>query len=105
MAQPQEEYVLLESIDGYTFVVPHAVACESGTLRSMLDEDAAFEESKNKYCKIQQRGVILLKVIEYLAYKHQYKEFNAEDIKEDFSDRIDPYIALELLTAADFLEA
>ena len=42
------------------------------------------------------RGVIVLKIIEYLAYKVQYQEFNAEDITEDFSDRIDPYIALEL---------
>lgn len=42
------------------------------------------------------RGVILLKVLEYLAYKVQYAEFNAADITEDFSTRIDPYIALEL---------
>lgn len=41
-------------------------------------------------------GVILLKVLEYLAYKVQYANFNTEDITEDFSDRIDPYIALEL---------
>ena len=43
-----------------------------------------------------QRGVILLKVLEYLAYKVQYADFNTEDIIEDFSERIDPYIALEL---------
>jgi transcription elongation factor B subunit 1 len=42
------------------------------------------------------RGVILLKVIEYLAYKMQYADVNAADIREDFADRIDPYIALEL---------
>jgi hypothetical protein len=42
------------------------------------------------------RGVVLLKVIEYLAYKTQYADFNTEDITEDFTDRIDPYIALEL---------
>lgn len=41
-------------------------------------------------------GVILLKVLEYLSYKVQYQDFNAADITEDFSDRIDPYIALEL---------
>lgn len=40
--------------------------------------------------------MILLKVLEYLAYKVQYAEFNAADITEDFSTRIDPYIALEL---------
>lgn len=42
------------------------------------------------------RGVILMKVIEYLSYKVQYADFNAADIKDDFTDRIDPYIALEL---------
>ncbi|ORY34074.1 BTB/POZ protein [Naematelia encephala] len=98
------EFVLIESADKYTFVVPRKVAMGSGMLKSMLDEDAAFEESKSNICKIQQRGVILLKVLEYLAYKVQYQDFNAEDITEDFSDRIDPYLALELLTAADFLD-
>ncbi|CAD6583268.1 MAG: hypothetical protein TREMPRED_003515 [Tremellales sp. Tagirdzhanova-0007] len=100
----ETDYVLLESIDQYTFVVPRKVACASGVLKSMLDEDAAFSEAQDKVCKIQQRGVILLKVLEYLAYKVQYADFNTEDIIEDFSDRIDPYIALELLTAADFLD-
>jgi transcription elongation factor B subunit 1 len=47
--------------------------------------------------------VVLLKVIEYLAYKVQYADFNTEDITEDFSDRIDPYIALELWVAAPHL--
>jgi hypothetical protein len=42
------------------------------------------------------RGVIVAKVIEYLSYKVQYADFNAADIKDDFTDRIDPYIALEL---------
>lgn len=134
---PETEFVLLESSDGYTFVVPRHVACASGMLKSMLDEEsgsfftfvdgrnewgtdssvAAFEESKSGACKIQQRfvmgtestdlyvalqpliydrGVILLKVLEYLAYKVQYADFNAADITEDFSTRIDPYIALEL---------
>ena len=49
-----------------------------------------------------QRGVILLKVLEYLAYKVQYADFNTEDIIEDFSERIDPYIALELYVTHTF---
>ena len=36
---PESDFVMLESEDGYTFVVPRKVACASGTLRSMLDED------------------------------------------------------------------
>lgn len=46
--------------------------------------------------KLIHSGVILLKVIEYLAYKVEYADVSTEDIVEDFSDRIDPYIALEL---------
>lgn len=38
----------------------------------------------------------MLKVVEYLSYKVQYADTNAGDIREDFADRIDPYIALEL---------
>lgn len=34
-----EDFVLLESADGFTFVVQLKVAQASGTLRSMLDED------------------------------------------------------------------
>ena len=39
---PQDDFVLVESEDGYTFVVPRHVACASGTLRSMLDEDGEW---------------------------------------------------------------
>lgn len=36
---PEDDYVLLESADGYTFVVSRKIACASGMLKSMLDED------------------------------------------------------------------
>lgn len=38
-----EDFVRLESADGYTFVVPRKIALASGTLRSMLDEDGVFQ--------------------------------------------------------------
>ncbi|RSH77881.1 uncharacterized protein EHS24_002952 [Apiotrichum porosum] len=98
------DFVLLESSDGYTFSVPRRIAMASQTLRSMLDEDSAFQEAKDKTVRLEYRGIILLKVIEYLQYKVQYADFASSDIREDFQDRIDPYIALELLTAADYLE-
>ncbi len=41
-------------------------------------------------------GIILLKVIEYLAFKVQYADVGRNDIREDFQTKIDPYIALEL---------
>ena len=61
--------------------------CNTGTSYSLL----SYAELIGVF-----RGVILLKVIEYLAYKVQYTDYSTEDITEDFSDRIDPYIALEL---------
>ncbi|KAI9639646.1 BTB/POZ protein [Dioszegia hungarica] len=98
------DFVKLVSADGYTFVVPRNVALQSGTLRSMLDPTGNFTEAETNTCHIQYRGVIVLKVIEYLAYKLQYLDTSSDEIVEDFSDRVDPYIALELLTASDFLE-
>ena len=41
----ESDFVMLESEDGYTFVVPRKVACASGTLRSMLDEDGELSRS------------------------------------------------------------
>ncbi|WOO81307.1 Elongin-C [Vanrija pseudolonga] len=101
---PADDFVILESDDGYSFVVPRNIAIASGTLKAMLDEDAAFQEAENKTCRLHYRGIIVQKVIEYLAFKVQYADFSSSDIREDFADRIDPYIALELLTAADYLD-
>lgn len=33
------DFVVLESVDRYTFVVPRKVACASGMLKAMLDEE------------------------------------------------------------------
>lgn len=132
-----DDYVLLASSDGYTFSVPRRIAIASGMLKSMLDEDCESYESgidgsrvpgskgsdRRARPSVRQiiyqadfSGIILLKIIEYLAFKVQYADWDASEIREDFQDRIDPYIALELwvilqssadisLTAADYLEA
>ncbi|BEJ16052.1 hypothetical protein CspHIS471_0506570 [Cutaneotrichosporon sp. HIS471] len=98
------DFVTLESADGYSVVVARQIAMASPTLKAMLDEDAAFQEAASRTARLQYRGIILLKVVEYLAYKVQYADYAASDIREDFQSRIDPYIALELLTAADYLD-
>lgn len=41
-------------------------------------------------------GIIIQKVVEYLQFKVQYADWPATDVREDFQERIDPYIALEL---------
>jgi transcription elongation factor B subunit 1 len=114
------DYVRIESADGYTFVVARNVACASGMLKTSLDTESKWSTpilklmnrglwgikfrslqtwgevwEKIRGCA-NDRGVIVAKVIEYLSYKVQYADFNAADIKDDFTDRIDPYIALEL---------
>jgi len=100
----ETEFVTVESNDGFTFVVARKIACASGMLKSMLDEEGSFQEAEKAHCVIQYRGVVVMKVIEYLAYKVQYQDVEASSITEDFTQRINPYIALELLTAADFLD-
>ncbi|GMK55428.1 hypothetical protein CspeluHIS016_0204840 [Cutaneotrichosporon spelunceum] len=98
------DFVTLLSADGFSVVLPRNVALASPTLKAMLDEDAAFQEASSRTARLEYRGIILLKVAEYLAYKVQYADVAASDIREDFQSRIDPYIALELLTAADYLD-
>lgn len=49
------DFVLLESADGYTFSVPRRIANASATLRSMLDEDSAFQEAKEGTVRLQHR--------------------------------------------------
>lgn len=39
-----DDFVLLESSDNFTFVVPRKVACASGMLKSMLDEDGQYSK-------------------------------------------------------------
>jgi hypothetical protein len=47
-------------------------------------------------------GVVLAKVVEYLAYKHQYANTPSSQVMEDFSDRIEPELALELYVLFSF---
>ncbi|BEI85379.1 hypothetical protein CcaverHIS002_0507800 [Cutaneotrichosporon cavernicola] len=98
------DFVTLESADGFSVVVPRKMAMASPTLKAMLDEDAAFQEAASRTARLQYRGIIILKVAEYLAYKVQYADYAASDIREDFLHRIEPYIALELHSAADYLD-
>ena len=42
---PDDDFVLLESADHYTFVVSRRTACASGMLKSMLDEEGMLNDS------------------------------------------------------------
>lgn len=56
----------------------------------------AFQEASQNRVKLGYRGIIVLKLIEYLAFKAQYADTPQSEIRDDFFPRIDPYIALEL---------
>lgn len=46
--------------------------------------------------ELPRSGIIVAKIVEYLLYRYNYRHTATKDITEDFSDRIEPEIALEL---------
>ncbi|KAG7539659.1 hypothetical protein FFLO_03458 [Filobasidium floriforme] len=101
----EQGWVRINSIDGYSFVIPKTIAFGSGVIKSSLDESANFAEVATQTIKLDYRGIIVGKIVEYLHFKHAYKDTAQKEIQEDFSERIEPELALELLMAADFIEA
>lgn len=57
---------------------------------------ANFAESATQTIKLDYRGIIVGKIVEYLHFKHAYKDTAQKEITEDFSERIEPELALEL---------
>ncbi|KAI6032680.1 BTB/POZ protein [Pisolithus orientalis] len=101
-----DDWVKLVSSDGYSFLVKRNVATVSGTLRTMLSTDSTFREALVNTCTISERAVLVEKVCEYMAFKAQYESAGPkEEIPlNEFTERIPPEVALELLLAADYLE-
>jgi len=71
----------------------------------MLDERHSFAEATQKVCPVDERAAVTEKFVEFLAYKTTYENAQTNEEIPDFSERIAPEIALELLSAADYLEA
>ncbi|CED84531.1 RNA polymerase II transcription elongation factor Elongin/SIII, subunit elongin C [Phaffia rhodozyma] len=103
MSKPISEWVRVVSSDQFTFIVQRETANLSGTLKSSFDPDSGFMEVGNNTCEIPHR-VIVAKVLEYLAFKAQYSGATAKDFVPDFTERLEPEIALEVLMAADYLD-
>ncbi|KAB8238071.1 BTB/POZ protein [Aspergillus alliaceus] len=95
------EYVSLVSGDGFEFVIPRSTARISGTLRRMLETSSRFAEAQSARCELTNiSGIVLEKVCEYLCYNEKNKnEINVPDMD------IPPELCLELLMAADYLDA
>eukprot|EP01105_Mastigella_eilhardi_P005834 TRINITY_DN17537_c0_g1_i1.p1 TRINITY_DN17537_c0_g1~~TRINITY_DN17537_c0_g1_i1.p1 ORF type:complete len:132 (+),score=54.13 TRINITY_DN17537_c0_g1_i1:99-494(+) len=94
--------VRLVASDGRTFVV-HARAAElAGTLRALL-LTAAFAEGVAREVHFRNiPGDVLEKVVQFLYYKLQHSA-NADVELLEFP--LEPETAMELLMAADFLDA
>ncbi|KIM55363.1 hypothetical protein SCLCIDRAFT_305371 [Scleroderma citrinum Foug A] len=100
------DWVKLVSSDGYSFLVKRNVATVSGTLKTMLSTDSTFREALANTCSISERAVLVEKICEYMSFKAQYEAGGPkEEVPlNEFTERIPPEIALELLLAADYLE-
>merc|ERR1712137_1131411 len=105
-AKVEVETVKPISSEGHVFIVDKRAANISGTIKSILgsgNQHAKFaeeEEGKVKFDDIPTH--ILEKVIQYFYFKLKYTNRTSEEIPEF---HIDPEIALELLMAANFLDA
>ncbi|KAF2088737.1 putative transcriptional elongation regulator Elc1/Elongin C [Saccharata proteae CBS 121410] len=101
MAGGQSDYVTLVSSDGFEFKVQRSAALTSGAIRRMLDPTSNFSEALTDRCVLETiNGVVLEKVCEYFYYHEKHKE--AKDVPDM---DIPPELCLELLMAADFLNA
>ncbi|OSX62385.1 hypothetical protein POSPLADRAFT_1143092, partial [Postia placenta MAD-698-R-SB12] len=89
------DWVKLVSTDGFSFLVQRKVAMGSGTLRNMLNAESSFAEAVSNTCAINERGIVVEKLCEYLAYKSLYENAPQKEIP-DFTERLMPEIVLEL---------
>ncbi|KAH7890233.1 BTB/POZ protein, partial [Phlebopus sp. FC_14] len=101
-----DDWVKLVSSDGYSFLVKRHVAMMSGTLKNMLSVDSNFKEALANTCSISERATVVEKVCEYMSFKAHYEGAGSkEEVPiNEFTERIPPEVALELLLAADYLE-
>ncbi|KAF9563170.1 hypothetical protein EC968_004978 [Mortierella alpina] len=112
-AATENEYVTLESADGFQFVIHREAAMLSGTIRNMLSSPGQFQEAAEGVIQFRDikdgdmctppfydRAVILEKVCKYWYYRARH----ANSVTEIPHFEIEPEYALETLMAADFLD-
>jgi len=87
----------------FSFLVKKKVAMRSDTMRDSLS--SGFSEATLRTLDIEERPIITEKVLEYLAHKTTYENAEKKEDIPDFMERIPAELALELLTASDFLSA
>ncbi|KAG5729877.1 hypothetical protein E4T56_gene1657 [Termitomyces sp. T112] len=100
------DWIRVTSTDGFSYIVRRKIANVSGTMRSMIDESSSFAEAVTRTCHINERGVIVEKMLEYMAFKSYYQDAGPKDDipVQEYMERLPPEIVLELLLAADYQE-
>mmetsp|Transcript_31745 Transcript_31745/g.61164 ORF Transcript_31745/g.61164 Transcript_31745/m.61164 type:complete len:101 (+) Transcript_31745:165-467(+) len=94
--------VKLVSQEGFDFTIAYEAACVSNTIKNMLSSQGQFTETELREIKFPEISTpILEKVCQYFYYKLRFT--NCPDVIPEFP--IEPEVALELLMAANYLDA
>eukprot|EP00244_Chara_vulgaris_P012528 TRINITY_DN6620_c0_g1_i1.p1 TRINITY_DN6620_c0_g1~~TRINITY_DN6620_c0_g1_i1.p1 ORF type:complete len:105 (-),score=23.37 TRINITY_DN6620_c0_g1_i1:258-572(-) len=104
MSIRKENTVKLISADGFEFVIDRQAAMVSNTIKNMLSSSGSFTETELGEVKFPEISTpILEKLCQYFYYKLRYS--NTTNVSNIPEFKIEPEIALELLMAANFLDA
>ncbi|KAJ7924766.1 hypothetical protein B0H13DRAFT_1601350, partial [Mycena leptocephala] len=91
------DWVCVTSDDGYSFLVRRKVANMSETMRDMLDISGNYSEVVTRICPVQQRAVIVEKMLEYMSFKSCYENEPTDQVHaQEFMDRIQPETVVDL---------
>ncbi|KAF8233876.1 POZ domain-containing protein [Tricholoma matsutake] len=105
LPEPKDtDWVRVTSTDGFSWMIRRKVANISGTMRNMLDTESNYAEAITRTCPVMQRGIIVEKLLEYMAFKAHYETVGPKEEVPlgEFMERLNPEIVLELLLAADY---
>merc|ERR1711966_175000 len=94
--------VKLISSEGHEFIIEREAAMVSGTIKNMLSSPGMFVEASGEINFPELHSDVLEKVCQYMHYKLKYTNCTQPQIP-DFE--IEPEIALNLLMAANYLDA
>merc|ERR1712070_700902 len=96
------ETVKLISSEGHEYIIEREAAMVSGTIKNMLSSPGMFMEASGEIKFPELQADVLEKVCQYMHYKLKYTNSTQPQIP-DFE--IEPEIALNLLMAANYLDA
>lgn len=95
--------VKLISSEGFEFIVDYRAACVSKTISNMLSADGMFTESERGEVHLREiPGTVVEQVCKYFYFHLKYQNSSSKPIPEF---KVEPSLALDLLMAANFLDA